>query len=582
MDYFSILNLQEEPFSNSPDPQFFFQSRMHQGCLQKLELSIRLRRGMSVVLGEVGTGKTTLCRHLIRELAGDAATETHVILDPGFPDSRSFLHFLASTFHLPSSSGDADNDWRIKNEIQEYLFRRGVEEGKILVLIIDEGQKIDTSSLEILRELLNYETNARKLLQIVIFAQTEFENTLAQHPNFSDRISLFVRLGPLGLRETRALIRYRLGKASSGQLLPELFSPLAYFAIHRATGGYPRKIIHLCHRVLLAMIVQNRSRAGWSVVRWSAKMCLPSKKPRKLRPLKLATSFLILALAGFLGGTYSQRYLSSSPPGKWKGIALDFDSLRFFPVASGPEECFFTAAIETECHEQESTGAASLSQGGPDEDQGSTQAVKPRTRPDQEDSFHEAPKFLGQITITEGETLEGLIRHVYGAFTPTHLKAVRRSNPHVRQVRRVEAGTAIRFPVLDPAQRRTASGYCVALTVTRDLADCYDFLRALRNERTLEGIKLFIQTLLPEQGNRRFANNKNGRSHPLTLLPFWNPADGLRFAIVLKAVFPDSASAARVLENLPRDWVRDGAILGEWQEGTLFYSEELPTDRQRG
>ena len=76
MDYFSILNLNKEPFSNSPDPEYFFQSRQHYGCLQKIELSLRLRRGLNVVIGDVGAGKTTLCRQLIRRFAGDEGSET--------------------------------------------------------------------------------------------------------------------------------------------------------------------------------------------------------------------------------------------------------------------------------------------------------------------------------------------------------------------------------------------------------------------------------------------------------------------------------------------------------------------------
>ena len=76
MEYFSILNLDQEPFSNSPDPEYFFRSQQHMGCLQKLELSLRLRRGLNVVIGDVGTGKTTLCRQLIRNFADDKDYET--------------------------------------------------------------------------------------------------------------------------------------------------------------------------------------------------------------------------------------------------------------------------------------------------------------------------------------------------------------------------------------------------------------------------------------------------------------------------------------------------------------------------
>ena len=80
MDYFSILHLEKEPFSNSPDPSFFFKSRQHQDCLQKIELALRLKRGLNVVMGDVGTGKTTLCRQLIRRFREDETVETHLIL----------------------------------------------------------------------------------------------------------------------------------------------------------------------------------------------------------------------------------------------------------------------------------------------------------------------------------------------------------------------------------------------------------------------------------------------------------------------------------------------------------------------
>jgi general secretion pathway protein A len=582
MDYFSTFNLQKEPFSNSPDPRFFFQSRMHMGCLQRLELSIRLRRGMSVVLGEVGTGKTTLCRHLIHDLTADEKIETHLVLDPGFPDSRSFLHFLASIFHLPSSLCNRGSDWQIKNEIQKYLFRQGFEEGKILVLIIDEGQKIDGSSLEILRELLNYEANECKLLQIVIFAQTEFQKILWEVPSFADRIGLFTKLGPLGLRDTRALIRFRLRMAAGGHPLPELFTPLGYLAIHRATGGYPRKIIHLCHRVLLAMIIRNRTRAGWSAVRWAAKMAFPTRAPRKMRRLKLVSTLVILVLTGFFGGKYIAQYQPFLSAEKRLPGAVEPDSKRLSPVGSAPMDPAPAASIETEPHHQESPGGPTLSHAGPDPGPRSTEVVNPQPASRQENSAREPPESLGQIQITEGETLEGLIRSVYGAFTPAHLNAVRRLNPHIRRVRRVEAGTAIRFPALKPGQRRTAPGYCVALTVTRDLGDCYDFLRELRSERTLRGMKHFIQAFLPEPGHDWPAVKRNGRSDPLTILPFWNPEDGLRFALVLRGIFPDSPSASRALGALPPDWAREASVLGEWSEGTLFYSEDLPIDRQNG
>jgi general secretion pathway protein A len=90
MDYFTILNLEREPFSNSPDPDFFFQSRQHVDCLQKLELALRLKRGLNVVIGAVGAGKTTLCRTLLKKFSVDRSIESHLVLDPSFNSRPTF------------------------------------------------------------------------------------------------------------------------------------------------------------------------------------------------------------------------------------------------------------------------------------------------------------------------------------------------------------------------------------------------------------------------------------------------------------------------------------------------------------
>ena len=104
MKYFKILNFIREPFSNSPEPEFFFQSPKHVRCLQKLELAIRLRRGLNVVIGHVGTGKTTLCRHLILQFATtneDAdPVETHLLMDPAFTTPLEFLSTVALSFGI--------------------------------------------------------------------------------------------------------------------------------------------------------------------------------------------------------------------------------------------------------------------------------------------------------------------------------------------------------------------------------------------------------------------------------------------------------------------------------------------------
>ncbi len=304
VDYFELLNLGIEPFSNSPNPDLFFGSQQHKTCLQKLEISLRLHRGLNLVIGEVGTGKTTLCRQLIRILANDEKIETHLILDPQFSNSFEFLMAIVTLFEI-NMPDDCTDTLKIKELIKNCLFRKGVDEEKTILLIIDEGQKIPGFCLEILREFLNYETNQNKLLQIAIFAQREFKQTLVEYANFTDRINLFTELGPLNFRETRSMIQFRLEKSSRTGEMPKPFSTLAFWQIYRTTGGYPRQIITLCHHLILAMIVQKRTRVNGRFVRSCAAQLFAEDRPETHRISKvaiLAALATVFAVFGMLPG----------------------------------------------------------------------------------------------------------------------------------------------------------------------------------------------------------------------------------------------------------------------------------------
>ena len=195
MEYFNLLEFKKEPFSNSPEPEFLFASPQQNTCLQRLELAVRLRRGLNIVIGAVGTGKTTLCRKLIQNLSMPAASdspaiETFLLLDPAVESRLSFDKTVASILGISDISGN-DNEWQIKEKIKRFLFERGVQDQKNIVLVIDERQKFPDDCLEILREFLNYETNNFKLLQIVIFAQPEFRKILTARANLLDRVNFY-------------------------------------------------------------------------------------------------------------------------------------------------------------------------------------------------------------------------------------------------------------------------------------------------------------------------------------------------------------------------------------------------------
>jgi general secretion pathway protein A len=268
MHYYEILGLEREPFSSSPDPAFFYLSDEYRECLQRLEISIRLKRGLNIVLGQVGTGKTTLSRVLYRMFQRESRDFMfHFILDPSFPTEFQFFSSLVKLFDITPS---VRSTFEYKETIQNYLFRKGVEEKKTIVLLIDEGQKLSRPHLEILRNLLNYETNEYKLLQLLIFAQMEFSERVRGVENFLDRVNMKYVFRPLNEADTRKLIEFRLKIAglNSGR---SLFTDDAYMAIYSETLGFPRKIINLCHHALLTMLIKEKNIIDREIVRITAK-----------------------------------------------------------------------------------------------------------------------------------------------------------------------------------------------------------------------------------------------------------------------------------------------------------------------
>ena len=303
MNYYQLFQLTREPFANSPDPDLFFYSVQHHDCLQKLELALRLRRGLSVVIGAVGTGKSTMCRALLKTLGeSGGSVSAHLILDPDFSSAGEFLSTIIATFGITES---CSSEWQMKEAIKNYLVNQGVDRGVIPVLIIDEGQKLPGFCIELLREFLNFETNRSKLLEIVIFAQQEFTDTLKSRPNFSDRITSYHTLGPLGFKETRQLIRYRISQCRSGVADgPELFPLPSLLLIYLLTGGYPRKIIMLCSKVLLAMLVKEKTAATPGLV-WISAAETSIERRKTLRRIVLAVSIPVFLGGGLLLLTYS-------------------------------------------------------------------------------------------------------------------------------------------------------------------------------------------------------------------------------------------------------------------------------------
>jgi len=265
MSYYKVLGLEKEPFSTSPDPNFFYQSLEHKTALTNILIEVRLKRGLSVVLGDIGTGKTTLSRKLFQLLNTRENIELYIILDPTDDTEYLFLLSLVKTFDIKIDTPDP-TILVLKQEIKHYLFQKGVNEKKTVVLLVDEAQKLNSISLEVLRILLNYETNEFKLLQLVFLGQVELLPLLIKTKNLMDRISLKYSLGPFSEQETKEMIKFRLRQA--GYIGREvLFQEEAFKEIHEYTKGYPRRISMLCHKVLKHLVMKNKPVVNSEIVK---------------------------------------------------------------------------------------------------------------------------------------------------------------------------------------------------------------------------------------------------------------------------------------------------------------------------
>lgn len=275
MSYFRLLGMEREPFSTSPDPAFFYQSKEHKSALYRLRIAIELRRGLSVILGDVGTGKTTLSRRLAQILMEEPGAQMAMILNPMYESEKEFLADLAERFHL--TVGDRSL-YTVKGPvpyepsaldymkaIEKFLFEECVEDNKTVILLIDESQKLIDPCLEILRSLLNYETNEYKILQVVLMSQMELLPRISRIKNLWDRISLKYVINPLEEGEIREMVSFRLKQAGYVSRYP-MFSDSAINAIYNFTQGYPRKISLICHDALEHLVMNNKEMVDKEVI----------------------------------------------------------------------------------------------------------------------------------------------------------------------------------------------------------------------------------------------------------------------------------------------------------------------------
>ncbi len=259
--YESFFGLSEKPFNLTPDPDFLYMSNSHKKAMTYLKYGIETKEGFIQLSGEIGSGKTTLLRGLLRGL--DREIRAAYIVNPR-GTFRQILRTLLDQLNVVPFRLDYSKE-RLLDKFHEFLKSQEALNHPV-VLIFDEAQNLDISTLEELRMLSNYETDKKKLVQIILVGQPELREKLDRPElvQLRQRIAVRAHLGPLNAEETRAYIEHRLKVAGSDGSIR--FEPASCDLIQQATHGIPRLINLLCNNVMLAGYVEEKKTFGAEMV----------------------------------------------------------------------------------------------------------------------------------------------------------------------------------------------------------------------------------------------------------------------------------------------------------------------------
>lgn len=288
--YGNFFGFKERPFKLLPDPTYLFLSKGHEEALAHLKYAVEHGDGFVEITGEVGTGKTTLCRVFLDRLPDE--TEAAYIFNPRL-DEVQLLKAINDELHVDAS---ADNAKELVDALNAFLMEMKAA-GKKVIVIIDEAQNLSIDVLEQLRLLSNLETTRSKLIQIILVGQPELAEMLDSRElrQLGQRVTLSCYLAPLTFKETSAYVDHRLQVARTKP--GSLFSRNALKEIYKHTGGVPRMINIICDRSLLIAFSRGRKQVSGKTVRTAIRELWSRGDHRRKLPRMRGTAATVMAAA---------------------------------------------------------------------------------------------------------------------------------------------------------------------------------------------------------------------------------------------------------------------------------------------
>ena len=257
--YESFFGLKEMPFGTQPNPRFAFPSAEHQIAVAKMRYAADQKRGLALLMGKIGTGKTTIANQLQRTWGADAGKALAFLPSASVRTRPQFLRLVAEGFGIAPARTEQEN----KRQVERFLLDE-YGAGRHPVLLIDEAQNVHADNIDVLSDLSNFQTAEDKLITIVMLAQDNFPNKLSRKEAFRSRIAVISNLDPLSYEDMRGMVAHRLTTAggealarlTQAALLDRFFSERSLIEVYNTTQGIPRDVCVLCDAAFVNAFVR--------------------------------------------------------------------------------------------------------------------------------------------------------------------------------------------------------------------------------------------------------------------------------------------------------------------------------------